>query len=104
MGYGGLELEYILRPHEVAHVSFAVLVGAGGAVWEPFGSHHDWDDNVDAFFITEPGLNVLLNVTKHLRVGFGGSYRFVGDVELNTLSNSDFAGPAGVLTIKLGGF
>ena len=44
--------------------------------------------DVDAFFITEPSLNLLLNVTRHLRVGFGASYRFVGDVELNTLENS----------------
>ncbi len=105
MGYGGLEMEYILRPNEVAHVSLAVLVGAGGVLWDPFGwDHHNWEDDVDAFFVAEPELNVLFNVTKHFRVGLGGSFRFVGDVELNTLDNGDIAGPAGVVTIKLGGF
>ncbi len=104
MGYGGLELEYIVRPHEVAHVSLSVLIGAGGTMWERYGGPHDWEDDVDAFFVTEPGLNAIVNVTKHLRIGFGGSYRFVGDVELISLDNSDIGGPAGVLTIKLGGF
>ena len=80
MGYGGLELEYIVRPQEVAHISLGVLIGAGGLMWDPVGWGHHWDDDVDAFFITEPSLNLLLNVTRHLRVSFGASYRFAGDV------------------------
>lgn len=104
MGYGGLELEYISRPNEVAHVSLAVLIGAGGTLWDPIRSPHDVDEDVDAFFITEPALNVLLNVTKHFRIGFGGSYRFVDDVELPGLRADDISGPAGVLTFKFGGF
>ena len=93
MGYGGLELEYINRPLQVAHVSLSVLVGAGGAAWDPLGWGPDWDEDIDAFF-----------VTKHLRIGFGASYRFVGDVELPGLDNEDISGPAGVVTLKLGGF
>ncbi len=57
-------------------------------MWDPVGWDRTGNDDVDAFFITEPSLNLLLNVTRHLRVGFGASYRFVGDVELNTLENS----------------
>ena len=104
MGYGGLELEYINRPLEVAHVSLSVLVGAGGAAWDPLGWGPDWHQDVDAFFITEPALNIVVNVTKHLRIGFGASYRFVGDVELPGLDNKDISGPAGLVTLKLGGF
>ena len=55
-------------------------------------------------FIAEPALSVLLNVTRHLRVGFGASYRIVGDVELADLQDKDISGPAGVVTIKFGGF
>ena len=104
MGYGGLELEYVHRPLEVAHVSLQVLVGAGGAAWDRSNWGHGWDEDIDAFFITEPALNILLNVTKHFRIGFGASYRFVGDVELPRLDNEDIAGPSGNVTIKLGGF
>ena len=104
MGYGGLELEYVVRPYQVAHISFGVLVGAGGLAWDPVGwGRHD-DDDIDAFFITEPSLNLLFNVTKHLRIGFGASYRFIQDVELVTLENDEISGAAGVFTIKLGGF
>ena len=104
MGYGGLELEYIIRPQEVAHISLAVLVGAGGTAWESRRWNPGWEDETDAFFITEPTLNVLLNVTKHFRVGFGASYRFVEDVELSGLQDGDLSGPAGVVTLKFGGF
>lgn len=104
MGYGGLELEYINQPHEIAHVSLAVLVGAGGTVWEANRSHRDRDEDIDAFFITEPALNVMLNVSEHFRIGFGASYRFVEDVELPGLRAEDISGPAGVLTFKFGGF
>ena len=97
MGYGGLELEYIVRPLEVAHVSLSVLVGGGAAEWQGFGPN-----DLDPFFVAEPGLNVLVNVVRFMRVGFGGSYRFTGDVELPGLDDRELGGPAGVITVKLG--
>ena len=72
--------------------------------WDPLDWGPDWDEDIDAFFVTEPALNILVNVTKHLRIGFGASYRFVGDVELPDLDNKDISGPAGIVTLKLGGF
>lgn len=102
MGYGGLELEYVHRPAELVHLSLVVLVGAGGLVWDPQGQRGGEVD--DAFFITEPALNVLLNVTRNFRAGFGVSYRFVRDVELIDLRNGDISGLAGVVTLKFGGF
>ncbi|NIN69245.1 MAG: hypothetical protein GTO63_32100, partial [Anaerolineae bacterium] len=68
-------------------------------LWNQFDN---WDE--DAFFITEPALNVLLNVTRHFRIGFGASYRLVQDVELSDLQNEDISGLAGVVTLKFGGF
>ncbi len=99
MGYGGIELEYILRPNELTHVSFSVLVGGGAAAWDEFGP-----DDEDAFFVTEPGLNVLVNVTTFMRVGFGASYRFVEDVDLAGLDDAALGGPSGAITFKFGGF
>jgi hypothetical protein len=104
MGYGGLELEYVNRSHELIHFSVQALVGAGGADWgRDFDFDPDFDDG-DAFFVAEPGLNIIMNVTEFFRVGFGGSYRFVEDLELPGLSDDDLTGPSGVLTFKFGKF
>ena len=42
MGYGGLELEYVNRSHELIHFSVQALVGAGGAEWS---RDFDFDPN-----------------------------------------------------------
>lgn len=67
MGYGGLELAYVHRPDELVHLSMGVLIGAGGLVWTPEGLSGNQND--DAFFITEPELDVVVNVTSFFRPG-----------------------------------
>ena len=59
-------------------INDSFVIGAGGAAWDPLGWGPDWDEDIDAFFVTEPALNILVNVTKHLRIGFGASYRVRG--------------------------
>ena len=104
MGYGGLELEWIIASHKVVHLSLQSLVGAGGVGYE-WDSHQCCDDeHADAFFIVEPGANLILNVHKVFRIGLGGSYRFVHDVNLEGITNETLRGPAGVLTLKFGSF
>jgi len=107
MGYGGLELEWIVSSHRVVHVSLQSLVGAGGIGFD--SDHNDCcvDENVDAFFIVEPGVNVMLNVHRVFRIGLGGSYRFVHDVNVPgapDLTNESLRGAAGILTLKFGSF
>jgi len=105
LGYGGLEVEYIHRWADVAHLTLGILVGAGGASW------YDWryqdggsDDYTDAFFIAEPAATLEVNLLHFFRLGIGGSYRFVDDVELPSLSDADLRGAAGSLTFKFGSF
>lgn len=102
LAYGGVEFEYVYRPREVVHFSAAVLIGAGGLVWDPQDPPDDRED--DGFFIAEPALNLLFNVTKSFRAGLGVSYRFVQDVELFDLRDRDISGLAGVVTLKFGRF
>jgi hypothetical protein len=102
MGYGGLELTYVLRPDEAVHFSIGALIGAGGVVWNPRGPSGTQED--DAFFIAEPELDVVLNVTRFMRVGLGGSYRFVSGVDLLEIEAGDVSGLAGVVTLKFGSF
>ncbi len=104
MGYGGLEMEWVISSHRVVHVSFQGLVGAGGVGFEDSVHGCCTDETADAFFIAEPGVNVMLNVHKVFRVGFGGSYRFVHDVDLAGLTDESLRGPAGTLTFKFGAF
>ncbi len=97
MWYGGIEFEYITRPRSLTHLSFSVLMGPGFAAWSNF-------DKKDVFFVLEPGLNAILNITPSLRVGVGASYRLVGSVELEGLSNGGVGGPAGGITFQFGDY
>jgi hypothetical protein len=32
----------------------------------------------ESFFVVEPEVNIMLNITEKVRLGFGGGYRFIG--------------------------
>ncbi len=105
LGYGGVELEYVNRWSDVAHLTAGILIGAGGASWYDWrGGDSGFEDDGDAFFIAEPALNVEVNIVHFFRVGVGGSYRFVEDVDLRGLTDADVRGAAGSLTFKFGKF
>ena len=102
MGYGGLELGYVHRPDALVHVSVGLLIGGGGVAWNrdgPSGSQVD-----DSFFVVEPEADVVLNVTRILRIGAGVSYRFARGVELFELRDADLSGFAGVVAFNFGSF
>jgi hypothetical protein len=103
-GYGGLFLEYINRPHKLMHLSVHSLIGLGGLRYRPYD--YEWDDrwHADALFVLEPGMDVELNITKHIRIGLGGSYRLVSGVDLEGLEGNDLSGPTASMTFKLGRF
>lgn len=110
-GYGGLILEYYFMPDEVLHYSVSVLVGAGGISYrEKFMGNflgdfnYNNESNNDAVFVLEPGLSGELNVAKYLKIGFGVSYRYVGDVGLYGLKSSDLSNVAANIAFKFGKF
>lgn len=106
-GYGGLELEYLLRPNDVLHLSVITLLGVGQAGYDDddsAGSHgfgHMWGSGA-AFFVAEPGVNLTLNVIPFLRLGLGGGYRFVGSTPSEELHGVDLSGWSGQLALQLG--
>ena len=102
-GYGGLELEYISDSDELIHYTIHALIG-GGSLNLRTKSFDMGNSDTDTFFILEPGANVDLNITSFFRLGIGVSYRYVSGVSFESLTNSDIAGPAGVLTFKFGTF
>lgn len=106
MGYGGIEIEYIRRPNKLTHLSFIILLGGGGVGFSEPGT--DTDENeyeYKSFYMAEPSVQLMLNVTQFFRAGIGGSYRFVkGVTGSGELSNDDIGGPTFVITFKFGTF
>jgi hypothetical protein len=88
-GYGGLLIEPIIVPMKPVHVSFPILIGAGGVAampsnWENWNNYepNNYYYNVDGYFVFEPGVDVEFNITKFFRIAVGGSYRYTSDVHL----------------------
>lgn len=111
-GYGGIYLEAIIFPRSPVHLSFPVLLGAGGV---SFVSHNDveWDSNYiedyDAFLIVEPGVDIELNLTRFMRLGIGATYRIptsfdVGQNPIGDLGAEALRGMTYNVTFKFGKF
>ena len=90
-GYGGLYLEKIVFPKLPVHVSFPVLLGAGGIAVLPNTFWYDINYDVnyatneyDVFFVVEPGVELEFNLVKFFRISMGASYRFTNGVVLNS--------------------
>jgi len=111
LGYGGFEMEYILNSDALLHLSVQLLLGGGSVTYSRWNSAEegwwDWDKHefpANTFFIAEPGVNLMVNIAKFFRLGFGGSYRFISGIESDFVTNNDIAGFSGVITFKFGSF
>lgn len=102
LGYGGFSFEYVNRTNRLLHVSAELLIGAGGTNYRD--RNYDEFDNAEAFFVLEPGVNGMLNVTPYFRMGAGVSYRLIQGTDLEAFSDTDLSGFSGVLTFKFGRF
>ncbi len=106
LGYGGLELEYIIASDQIIHFSIYSLIGGGGINL----AHHfngDWDDGNhghDGFFIFEPAVNIELNIISFFRINAGVSYRLISGINYYEFTNSDIDGFSGTLALKFGKF
>ncbi len=88
-GYGGIILEPIVAAKKPIHLSFPILIGAGGVAyskhWEDYDSEdyqNDYEDS-DAFFVVEPGVELEFNMVKFFRLALSTSYRFTSDINMN---------------------
>ena len=102
-GYGGLMIEYYLNPKDLIVFSGSLLVGAGGVTFYDHGNNDD-GENTDSFFVAEPEVNVMVNVTRFCRVGVGASYRYISGINTDELKNKDFRGPAASVIAQFGWF
>jgi hypothetical protein len=109
-GYGGLLIEYTLFPKSVVHVTFPVLIGAGGVNYVTCKKD---DDNLDdhhrkidskAFFVVEPGVRAEINLFKFMRLNAGVSYRYAPNFQLINTSKDMINSFTGTIGLKFGKF
>lgn len=99
-GYGGLLLEPIIGGKRPIHVSFPILIGAGGIAYttnyntnddyyyDDYNHRRDTYEDSDAFFVVEPGIELELNLVKFMRIALTGSYRYTSNIDLSYHSTS----------------
>jgi hypothetical protein len=102
-GYGGAIIEYVYRSKKLMHVTLAGLIGAGGFGYA-YRDFRYYREEVDAFFVMEPEINIMMNVTDCFRMGVGGSYRYVSGVSIADYTNADLSGFSAHITMKFGIF
>ncbi len=110
-GYGGFFFEPTLMPKYPVHVSFPILIGAGGVAVVSVDDEDRWEDDYksqasDAFLVIEPGVEVELNVTKFFRFSVGAYYRYTSDVVIEeyNVPTDILRGFSGGVTFKFGKF
>lgn len=110
MGYGGLLLEPVFLSNQLIHLELPVVIGGGYAqyFYQGYDEWSDWEESYgpgDMFFLIEPGANVTLNLSRHVRLGAGVTYRWLNDVDrLPATTTSDLEGLSYSLSIKIGAF
>jgi len=108
-GYGGLILEPIVLPKFPIHLSFPVLIGAGGVAylrstyWDEFDPDVNIEDS-DAYLVAEPGVELEMNLIKFVRLALGASYRFTSDIHLLGKKHDILNGYNLGFTLKFGKF
>lgn len=115
-GYGGLLLEYTLFPKSIVHVTFPVMIGAGGASYIYDAKNSDWDEDdndwdcdhhtldSDAFFVVEPGVRAEVNLLKFMRLNAGVSYRYTSGMDLMNTSGDLMNNFTASVGLKFGKF
>lgn len=102
-GYGGFVFEYTNRSYKLTHFTISTLIGGGGLMLRE-RNYDDVNEEVDTYFVFEPGINLELNITHFFRITAGVQYRLTSGISEYGFSDSDFSGLNGVLAFKFGGF
>ena len=102
MKWGGIYFEYTLWPLQKVHLTIPVSSGIGQL--KISGNTNETLTGKPNFFFAEPGLMIEINIWKYAKLGFGGSYRYTGNVSYNSLIPDDLSGFAFVASVKLGMF
>lgn len=109
-GYAGLHLEPIFFSKSRVNLSFPLLIGAGaiGAIGNDFNDE-DFEeelteDDFDAVFVVEPGINALFNINRYLQIEAGIRYRLSSKINLVNSPVERINGFSAGIGIKVGVF
>jgi hypothetical protein len=106
--YGGLLVEPILGGSEAIHFSFPLLIGGGRiAHAEEFTDRYYYEYNIndmDGFFVVEPGVELELNMLRFFRIAVGGYYRYTSALDLYDTDETALKGFNVGITFKFGVF
>ncbi len=88
-GYGGLLIEPIIAGKSPVHLSFPVLIGAGGVALVDMYNYDYWDQQYpqyeyanDVFFVLEPAVELEFNLARFFRIAAAVSYRYTSNIDL----------------------
>ena len=86
-GYGGLLLEFILKPTSIVHFNIPMLIGGGGVRYTLDGKSSSslLQEDDASFFIFEPGFDIQVNLLPFMRIALGGRFRITSDASLRYL-------------------
>ena len=111
-GYGGLIMEPILFGWFPVHLSFPILIGAGGVAntaysadyYDPYEYYDGWMVGSTAFFVAEFTAEVEFNLVRFFRLALFGSYRYTSDITIPTIPTNALRGWSAGMTFKFGSF
>ena len=112
-GYGGLVLEPILFPGKVVHITFPILIGAGGIsyIQSDYDDWYNYYEDSQAYFVIEPRIEAEINLVKYMRIGAWISYRYTTNIYLKYYesgnpigSKQTLRGISGGINFKFGKF
>lgn len=117
-GSGGILFEPVLFPKFPVHLSFPIVVGAGGvsilknyrtANYDEDDDFQDYEWNVDVedfsfYAMVQPGVEVEMNVFKFMRVGLGVQYKLTSGVTLEGKDKDMLDQLSGTFSLKFGKF
>jgi hypothetical protein len=107
-GQGGLRAEYIMNSGKPVHLAFHLFAGTGFTVQY---DRYAWDDHdrlhnnrSNWFFVTEPGVQLEMNVFKWMRFSPGVSYRAAFGSDAPDMTDKDLSNISYNATLKFGRF
>lgn len=113
-GYGGIRLEPILFGNRFVSVSFPILIGGGSVTVleekESGGFDFTSDEfdsgefEFDSFFIVEPGVNLLYNISRFVQIETGIKYRFSESFRQELYGKDNIKGFSAGIGLKVGIF
>lgn len=111
-GYGGLVMEPILMGWFPVHLSFPILIGAGGVANtsysnnfnDPYAYFDGYVEDAAVFFAADAGVELEFNLVRFFRMALFGTYRYTTDIQMDGIPADALRGWTAGVTFKFGSF